>query len=163
LESHAIDNLSFTRELPKSLKIFRRRKMKLKSNGFRIVAIFMTVLMFVIAGPYQAAIAALIPTEGSISLDESTKARENIKNFLARQDSQNLLISKGISPEEAMARIDSLTDAEALRVSQHIKNMPAGGNAIGIIVGAILLVFIILLITDLIGLTDVFPFVKKHK
>jgi hypothetical protein len=137
--------------------------MKLKSNGFRIVAIFLSVLMFIIAGPYQAAIAALIPTEGAISFDESTKARENIKNFLARQDAQNLLISKGISPEEAMARIDSLTDAEALRVSQHIQDMPAGGNAIGIIVGAILLVFIILLITDLIGLTDVFPFVKKHK
>jgi hypothetical protein len=155
--------MSFTGELPKTLKIFRRRKMKSKSQGFRAVAIFMTVLMFVIAGPYQAAIAALIPTERAISLDESTKARESIKNFLARQDSQNLLISRGISPEEAMARIDSLTDAEALRVSQHIESMPAGGNAIGIIVGAILLVFIILLITDLIGLTDVFPFVKKHK
>jgi UPF0716 family protein affecting phage T7 exclusion len=46
-------------------------------------------------------------------------------------------------------------------VSQHIESMPAGGNAVGIIVGAILLVFIILLITDLLGLTNVFPFVKK--
>jgi hypothetical protein len=64
---------------------------------------------------------------------------------------------------DGSARIDSLTDAEALTVSQHVENMPAGGNAVGIIVGAILLVFIILLITDLVGLTDVFPFVKKHR
>ena len=134
--------------------------MKSKSDGFRLIAIFMAVLMFVLAGPYQSAIAALIPTEGAISLDESTKTRENIKNFLARQNSLNLLISKGISPEEAMARIDSLTDAEALMVSKHIESMPAGSNAVGIIVGAILLVFIILLITDLVKLTDVFPFVK---
>jgi hypothetical protein len=34
---------------------------------------------------------------------------------------------------------------------------------VGIIVGAILLVFFVLLITDLLGLTDVFPFVKKHR
>jgi hypothetical protein len=48
-------------------------------------------------------------------------------------------------------------------MSQHIDNMPAGGSAVGIIVGAILIVFVILLITDLTGLTDVFPFVKKHR
>jgi hypothetical protein len=123
----------------------------------------MTLLMFVIAGPYQAALAALIPTEVAIESADAAKARENIKNFLSRQDAQSYLISKGISPDEAKARIDSLTDAEALTVSQHVENMPSGGNAIGIIVGAILLVFIILLITDLVGLTDVFPFVKKHR
>ena len=135
--------------------------MKSNSNGFRMMAIFMTVLMFALAGPYQAAVAALIPTEVASDSAKVALARENIKNFMARQDSQNLLIAKGISPEEAKARIDSLTDAEVLMVSQHIESMPAGGNAVGVIVGAILLVFIILLITDLLGLTNVFPFVKK--
>jgi hypothetical protein len=118
--------------------------------------------MSVIAGPYQAAVAVMIPTERTISSAEAAKARENIKNFLARQDAQNLLISKGIGPQEAKARIDSLTDAEAMMVSKHIENMPAGGDTVAIIVGAVLLVFIILLITDLLGFTHVFPFVKKH-
>lgn len=135
--------------------------MKSRSNGFRMVAIFMMGLMFALAGPYQAAVAALIPTEEASDSAKVALARENIKNFMERQDSQNLLIAKGISPEEAKARADSLTDAEVLMVSQHIESMPAGGNAVGIIVGAILLVFIILLITDLLGLTNVFPFVKK--
>ena len=135
--------------------------MRSKSTGFRVMAIFMTGLMFALAGPYQAAVAALIPTEVASDSAKVALARENIKNFMARQDSQNLLIAKGISPEEAKARIDSLTDAEVLMVSQHIESMPAGGNAVGVIVGAILLVFIILLITDLLGLTNVFPFVKK--
>ena len=137
--------------------------MRSTSRAFQFTAIFMTLLMFVIAGPYQAALAALIPTEVAIESADAAKARENIKNFLSRQDAQGYLISKGINPDEAKARIDSLTDAEALTVSQHVENMPSGGNAIGIIVGAILLVFIILLITDLVGLTDVFPFVKKHR
>ncbi len=135
--------------------------MKSKSTGFRVMAIFMTGLMFALAGPYQAAVAALIPTEVASDSAKVALARENIKNFMARQDSQNLLTAKGLSPEEAKARIDSLTDAEVLMVSQHIESMPAGGNAVGVIVGAILLVFIILLITDLLGLTNVFPFVKK--
>jgi len=125
------------------------------------MAFFVTGLMLALAGPYQAAVAALVPTEVASDSAKVALARENIKNFMARQDSQNLLIAKGISPEEAKARIDSLTDAEVLMVSQHIESMPAGGNAVGVIVGAILLVFIILLITDLLGLTNVFPFVKK--
>jgi hypothetical protein len=41
--------------------------------------------------------------------------------------------------------------------------MPAGGDGIGAVVVAILIVFLVLLITDLAGLTDVFPFVKKHR
>jgi len=135
--------------------------MRSKSTGFRVMAFFVTGLMLALAGPYQAAVAALIPTEVASDSAKVALARENIKNFMARQDSQNLLIAKGISPEEAKARIDSLTDAEVLMVSQHIESMPAGGNAVGVIVGAILLVFIILLITDLLGLTNVFPFVKK--
>lgn len=136
--------------------------MKSSSKGFRITAVLMTALMFIVAGPYQAAVAAMIPTESAIASAGASKARENIKDFFARQDVQNYLISKGINPEEAKARIDSLTDAEALMVSNHIENLPAGGDAVGIVVVTILLVFIILLITDLLGLTHVFSFVKKH-
>jgi len=44
-----------------------------------------------------------------------------------------------------------------------VDTAPAGQNAVGIIVGAIVLIFIILLVTDLLGLTDIFPFVKKSK
>ena len=137
--------------------------MRAASRGFQFTAIIMAALMLVIAGPYQAALAALIPTENALDSTDAAKARDNIKNFLSRQDAQDYLIAKGISPDEAKARIDSLTDAEALMLSQHIDSMPAGGSTVGIIVGASLVVFIILLITDLAGLTDVFPFVKKHR
>ncbi len=137
--------------------------MKRNSRRIRLIAAFMAVFLFVLAGPYQTVMAALVPTERALSSEESIIARENIKAFLARQETRDVLISKGIDPEEAQARIDSLTDAEALMLSQQIENLPAGGNTVGIIVGALLLVFIILLITDLVGLTDVFPFTKKHR
>jgi hypothetical protein len=136
--------------------------MRPKAKGFRLIAAFMTALMFVIAGPYQAAVAAMIPTEVVTAAADASNARETIKNFIARQDVQSNFIAKGINPEEAKARVASLTDAEALMVSKHIENMPAGGDTVGIVVVTLLVVFIILLITDLLGLTHVFPFVKKH-
>jgi hypothetical protein len=58
--------------------------------------------------------------------------------------------------------VDSLSDAEVIALADQIEKHPAGGNAVGVIVGAALFIFIVLLITDILGLTDIFPFVKKH-
>jgi hypothetical protein len=38
------------------------------------------------------------------------------------------------------------------------KSLPAGGGALGTIVGAALIIFIVLLLTDIFGFTDVFSF-----
>jgi len=49
-------------------------------------------------------------------------------------------------------------------LGRHDPSLPAGGSsALGIVIGAILIVFIILLITDILGYTSVFPFTKKHR
>ena len=54
-----------------------------------------------------------------------------------------------------------LSDEEAAQLARQIDNLPAGADAgIGPIVGAIVLVFLVLLITDLLGLTKVFPFTR---
>ena len=86
-----------------------------------------------------------------------------INGLLSRAEVQAQLKLHGIDPLEAKARVESLSDAEAVDVASRIDQLPAGGSAVGVIVGAILLVFLVLLITDLLGLTDVFPFVKKHR
>ena len=59
--------------------------------------------------------------------------------------------------------MDSLSDSEAIAVADRIERLPEGGNAIGVIVGAALIVFLVLLLTDILGYTDIFPFVKKQK
>jgi hypothetical protein len=70
---------------------------------------------------------------------------------------------KGIDSNEAKARIDSLSDSEAIAAAEKIKQLPAGGDALGALIGAALIVFLVLLITDILGFTDVFPFVKSQK
>jgi hypothetical protein len=67
----------------------------------------------------------------------------------------------GINPDEAKARVDSLTDEEIENIASRMDQLPAGGDAFGVIVGAALIIFIVLLVTDILGLTDVFTFVKK--
>jgi hypothetical protein len=115
-----------------------------------------------ISGPSQA-MAALVGTERVFDAERVQNARELIHSLMAREEIQAALVREGIDPGEAHARAESLSDAEAVRLASAIESLPAGGNAVGLIVGAILLVFIILLITDIMGYTDVFPFTKRHR
>jgi hypothetical protein len=46
-------------------------------------------------------------------------------------------------------------------IAGRLDQLPAGQSAVGAVVGAILIIFLVLLITDLLGLTNVFPFVRR--
>ena len=126
------------------------------------LSIFLAIWVFMISGPSQA-MAALVGTERVFDAERVQNARELIHGLMAREDIQAALVREGIDPREAQARAESLSDAEAVRLAGAIETLPAGGNAVGLIVGAILLVFIILLITDILGYTNIFPFTKKHR
>jgi len=125
------------------------------------VGVFLAIFMFILSGPYQSAMAAMIGTEVVIDADRAQSAREFLNGFLAREDVRNALISQGIDPQEAKSRIDSLTDKEAQRVADQLERLPAGGDFLVTFLVVIFLVFVILLVTDIAGYTDIFPFVKK--
>jgi hypothetical protein len=125
------------------------------------VSLFLAALMLAISLPYQTAIAAMVTTEDVMNSGKAMEARAYLSDVLAREDIQNALISRGIDPIEARARVDSLSDAEAIRFAGMMEQLPAGGN-VGFIVGLAVFVFLVLLITDILGYTDIFPFVKKQ-
>lgn len=126
----------------------------------RPVSVFMAVLLLMVAVPWQAALAAMIGTETLMAADRAQQARAYVNRLVAHERVQQALISQGIDPLEARARVDSLTDSEIVRLADRIEQSPAGGDALVILVGASLFVFIVLLITDILGYTHVFPFVS---
>lgn len=69
----------------------------------------------------------------------------------------------GVDPAEAVRRVAVMSDVEIGQIATRIDEAPAGEGAAGAIVGIALLVFIILLLTDLAGVTDVFPFVRPAR
>jgi hypothetical protein len=105
----------------------------------------------------------LIGTESVINTDRAQNAREYLKSLLARQDVRNALVSQGIDPREAKNRIDSLTDEEATLVADQLQELPAGGSFFTTLLIVALIVFLVLLVTDITGYTDIFPFVKSNK
>lgn len=130
----------------------------------RPVSLVLAVYVFMISGPHQAAWAALIGTETVMDAARVQNARERVRSLMAREDIQAALVERGIDPQEARARAEALSDAEAVRLADTVESLPAGGvSALGLVIGAILIVFIILLITDILGYTSVFPFTKRHR
>jgi hypothetical protein len=118
--------------------------------------------MLLLSLPHKSAFAGMIGTETVLNATRGQEARDYLNRILAREDVWASLVAQGIDPLEAKARVESLSDAEVVSLADQIEELPAGGSALGIIVGALLIVFIVLLITDILGYTDIFPFVKKH-
>ena len=130
--------------------------------GLRLVLVSGIVAGLVAFGPAsRVARAELISTEAVLEQSEAIQARGRLHGFLERKEVRAELEALEIGSEEARARVDALSDAEVREIAGRLDQLPAGQSAVGAIVGAALIVFIILLITDIAGLTDVFPFVKK--
>ncbi len=130
----------------------------------RPVSLILAVYVFMLSGPQQAAMAALVGTDSVLDAARVQNARETVRALMAREDIQAALVRQGIDPAEAAARAEALSDSEAVRLADAAESLPAGGaSAILIVVGALVLVFIILLITDILGYTNLFPFTKKHR
>ncbi|MCR4348083.1 MAG: PA2779 family protein [Sulfuricaulis sp.] len=106
-----------------------------------------------------AAQAGMIGTEAVVNAAQAQQNRERLHNAFSRDDVQAQLLARGVDPAQVQARMDSLTDEEVQTLASNMDQLPAGGS----VVGALVLIFLVLLVTDLLGLTNVYPFVKKSR
>ena len=121
----------------------------------------MAAVMFVVSVPIGIANAGLISTEQVVERVAAAADRARIFDFLARQDVRAKLTELGVDPAMAEARVAGLSDAEIRDITGRIDQLPAGQDVFGAILGTALVLFLVLLITDILGLTDVFPFVRR--
>jgi hypothetical protein len=127
----------------------------------KVGAIAMAVLMVMNVAPIGLAQAKMITTDQVLEHADPASDRERVESFILREDVQKQLVLLGINSEEAASRVASLSNEEIQQIAGRLDELPAGEGGVGVIVGAILIIFLVLLITDLLGLTDVFPFVNK--
>jgi len=137
--------------------------MKFMRQMVKPVSFFLAIFMLMISGPFQSAYAAMIGTETVLETSRGLQARVYLKSLLAREDVQAALVARGLDPQEAWSRIESLSDAEAINAADRFDQLPAGSGFLEALLIVAFLVFLILLITDIAGYTDVFPFVHPMK
>lgn len=111
----------------------------------------------------QTSHAQMIDTNTVITAQKKIADREQVTAFLGREDVRRVMIQQGIDAVEAQKRVASLSDAELAKISQAMEQLPAGGDGIGTVIGAAVFIFVVLLITDILGLTHVFSFVNHRR
>lgn len=107
--------------------------------------------------------ARMIGTDAVIAGQQAANQRVQVADFLAREDVTLILTQYGVDPVEAQQRVASLSEEELSSIANSIDSLPAGGGAVGAVVGAALIIFLVLLITDIVGLTHVYPFVNHSR
>ena len=125
--------------------------MKRLLSGFLVVCV-------ALLGQVQA--AGLITT-GEVAAAEAARDaladRAFVLDALQRSEVQAKMRELGVDPQAAEARVAALTDYEVSMLAKRIETAPAGGNDVIVVA---LIVFLVLLITDILGYTNIFPFVK---
>jgi len=103
--------------------------------------------------------AGMIGTAQVLATEQGRLDRDSLVSLLEREDLQRQLAALGVDMKDARERVAGLTDAEVARINQRLAELPAGGDVLGII----LVIFLVFVITDVIGATDIFPFIHPVK
>ena len=120
----------------------------------RVLCLLMSLSLVVLPiGPAQA---AMIGNAQIVNEVQAELNRGEILRMLDREAAQQQLKALGVSPDMVKERVAQMTDAEIAQLNQHLADLPAGGD----IWGVLLLLLIVFIITDVIGATDIFPFIK---
>lgn len=106
--------------------------------------------------PVMGAQAAMLGTDTLITSAQSQQSITELQQLLGREDAQQQLLALGVNPDQVRERVASLSDSELARINQGIDSLNAGGDSV---LGILLVIFIVFVITDALGATNIFPFI----
>lgn len=132
--------------------------MKILSQIVRPVSFLVSTALLSMSLYMPAAQAAMVSTDQVISATTASAARTQLQTTLLRVDVQQALLEQGVNPQDVQSRVAALSDDEAAQLALQIEQAPAGGSALGTLV----FVFLVLVVTDIVCLTNIFPFTVKH-
>ena len=108
-----------------------------------------------ILAPMMPAQAALVGNDQLIGATHANVDRGMLREALQRDSVKQQLSALGVTQEQALQRVDRMTDQEVAQLNQQLADLPAGGDVLGVV----LLIFLVFVITDVIGATNIFPFI----
>ena len=130
----------------------------------RTLARALVVSLCVLGLPIPAVQAELVATDRvEATRQDGSSGREFLRSLFERADVRAALERQGVSPDEAKARVNAMSDDEVERVAARFDSLPAGGSGFETFLVIGFLLFVTLLITDILGFTKVFSFTRPAK
>ncbi|MAR92032.1 MAG: PA2779 family protein [Pseudomonadota bacterium] len=126
-------------------------------NGYqRALARLLAGVMVVVSIFGASAQAAVVSTQSLLDQEAETATRQQVMALLEREEARSALAQLGVAEADVQARIDAMSPTELQAFQQQLADMQAGGSALGVVV----VVFVILILLDLLGTTNIFPAIK---
>jgi hypothetical protein len=125
-----------------------------------ISKLFLSVILSILLLT-QASWAQMASTEALFEHPATLSPKEKVMQFTAREDVAKILGDMDVDSSMIEKRVAAMTDEEASKIAQKIDTLPAGSSAVGSLIGAVVFVFVLLVITDILGLTKVFGFTRS--
>ncbi|HNW01488.1 MAG TPA: PA2779 family protein [Burkholderiaceae bacterium] len=126
-------------------------------NTFKRLVASLVIASTALMGLPMTAQAAIVSTDEAISTPVAAANRDRVNSFLTRADVRKALQEQGVNGDAAVERVKAMSDTEVAQLAGRIDQAPAGGDILGIL----FTIFIVLLVTDIMGLTKVFPFTRS--
>ncbi|TVP83001.1 DUF6627 family protein [Thioalkalivibrio sp.] len=131
----------------------------MKAKTFYSRAAILLLALLLTALPATPLLAGMIDTQTLVAASSAQFERTELVQRLQSDEVRDALTRMGVNPADAQKRVDRLSDAEVLALNARLEELPAGGSALGVIAA----VFIVLVITDALGITDIFGFVRAQR
>ncbi|WP_233716859.1 PA2779 family protein [Ketobacter alkanivorans] len=122
----------------------------------RTTARLLAVTMMITGLLSATAQAAMVSTHELVNSEAQQMTRTQVLSILDKEEARSTLLNLGVNPAEVEARIDNMSAEELQAFSEQVNTMQAGGGVVGVVV----LVFVILIVLDLLGTTNIFPAIK---
>ena len=126
-------------------------------NRFRRLVASLLIVSLTGLGLPLPAHAGMIGTDSLAASGD----RERIAALLERAEVRAGLEAYGVNPADVKARVAAMSDQEVSQLAGQIDRLPAGGDGIGTVLFLAVFVFVVLLITDILGFTKIFPFTRS--
>ena len=126
-------------------------------KNFKQIVSSCLIVCITLAGLPLGAQAGIVTTDEVSAIGAAAANRDKVETFLARADVRQAVQAQGVNPQAAAERVKAMSDVEVAQLAGRIDQAPAGGDVLGLV----FTVFIILLVTDILGFTKVFPFTRS--
>ena len=120
-------------------------------------SIFLAFLFFVVPVFQQTVSAAMVGTEAMLAADRNPDTRVYLRDLLSRNDIKRELVLLRIDPDEAQARVESLSDEELTAIAPILADLPAGGNGTGFAVILFMVIMLVAIAVEFFSEVKMFP------
>lgn len=117
----------------------------------------LVAVMLLLGLQTSVAQAGMVSTHTQLKELTLQQDRTVLLKTLSQQEAVDAMLTLGVSPEEVQQRVNNMTTEELAALQHQMDDLQAGGSSL---VGAVVLVFVVLIVLDLLGTTNIFPAIK---